>query len=122
MIWIGYHYDWGANVEDAVLIKMVDGHPTPTILYDPYNRNIPLIVPGVEYEATVVATGNRIQFALRRTDGQDVINGWGIDYTDTSSPLLQGGCGFGTYNDGNDFSFFKMESVGDPPTTTVIVR
>ena len=122
VIHIGAFSGWGHDYENALLYKVVNN--SETLLYSPFpQRTIPGIVSNVEYEATAVVVGNRIQFALKRTDGIDNVDGWAIDYTDNQSPILQGGFGFGAYSEGADFNSFIVTPGGAPyifSGTTVI--
>ena len=113
VIHIGAFSGWGHDYENALLYKVVND--SETLLYNPFpRRTIPGLVSNVEYEATAVVVGNRIQFALQRTDGIDNVDGWAIDYTDNQSPILQGGFGFGVYSEGSDFSSFTVTPGGAP--------
>ena len=121
VIHIGAFSGWGHDYENALLYKVVNN--VETLAHSPFpQRIIPGIVSNVEYEATAVVVGNRIQFALKRTDGIDNVDGWAIDYTDAQAPFRSGGFGFGVRNNGSDFSSFTVEAVGRPAGTVVSVH
>jgi len=113
VIHIGAFSGWGHDYENALLYKVVNN--VETLAHSPFpQRIIPGIVSNVEYEATAVVVGNRIQFALKRTDGIDNVDGWAIDYTDNQSPIMKGGFGFGVSSEGTDFSSFIVTPGGAP--------
>ena len=121
VIHIGAWSSYGHDYENATLLKVVNG--VETQLFSPFpRRTIPGIVSNVEYEASAVVVSNRVQFAMRRTDGLDGVDGWAIDYTDAQAPFRSGGFGFGVRNNGSDFSFFTAEAVGRPAGTVVSVH